>query len=87
MPTIFTEGHPSMRIAQEEIFGPVVLIMPVNSFEEAIEVINSTNYGLSSSVYTKILTGHSRQYQIFRLGLHISTALQSELRHICLLAV
>ena len=33
MPTIFTEGHPSMRIAQEEIFGPVVLIMPVNSFE------------------------------------------------------
>ena len=53
MPTIFTEGHPSMRIAQEEIFGPVVLIMPVNSFEEAIEVINSTNYGLSSSVYTK----------------------------------
>ena len=53
MPTIFMDGHPTMRIAQEEIFGPVVLIMPVNSFDEAIEVINSTNYGLSSSVYTK----------------------------------
>jgi aldehyde dehydrogenase (NAD+) len=53
MPTIFTDGHLSMRIAQEEIFGPVVLIMPVNSFDEAIDVMNSTSYGLSSSVYTK----------------------------------
>ena len=42
-----------MRIAQEEIFGPTTAIIPVDSFEEAIEVNNSTQYGLSTSVYTK----------------------------------
>jgi aldehyde dehydrogenase (NAD+) len=41
-----------MRIAQEEIFGPVLSIIPVESFEEAIEVINDSDYGLSSSIYT-----------------------------------
>lgn len=51
-PTIFSQGTPRMRIAQEEIFGPVVLIMPVKSLEEAISVHNSTRYGLSSSLYT-----------------------------------
>lgn len=51
-PTIFSQGTSQMRIAQEEIFGPVVLIMPVQSLEEAIRVHNSTRYGLSSSVYT-----------------------------------
>ena len=54
-PTIFTNGNPGMRIAQEEIFGPVVLIMPVKDFDEAIKVINNTQYGLSSSIYTKDL--------------------------------
>jgi aldehyde dehydrogenase (NAD+) len=42
-----------MRIAQEEIFGPVVAVMPVSSFDEAIGVANSTEYGLSSSIYTR----------------------------------
>jgi aldehyde dehydrogenase (NAD+) len=41
-----------MRIAQEEIFGPVVAVLPVESFEEAIEVANGVPYGLSASVYT-----------------------------------
>jgi len=41
-----------MRIAQEEIFGPVLSIIEVKSFEEAIEVLNGTAYGLSSSIYT-----------------------------------
>lgn len=50
--TVFTEVKPKMRIAQEEIFGPVVVIIPVDSFQEAISVMNSTNYGLSSSIYT-----------------------------------
>jgi aldehyde dehydrogenase (NAD+) len=52
-PTIFDQVAPSMRIAQEEIFGPVLSIIEVNSFEEAIAVLNSTAYGLSSSVYTR----------------------------------
>ncbi|SDG63097.1 aldehyde dehydrogenase (NAD+) [Planococcus glaciei] len=51
-PTIFTDVAPEMRIAQEEIFGPVISIIEVGSFEEAIEVNNSVIYGLSSSIYT-----------------------------------
>ena len=41
-----------MRIAQEEIFGPVVSIITINSLEEAIEVNNSVAFGLSSAIYT-----------------------------------
>jgi len=52
-PTIFDHVSPSMRIAQEEIFGPVLSVIEVKSFDEAIEVINGTPYGLSSSVYTR----------------------------------
>ncbi|CUU04273.1 aldehyde dehydrogenase (NAD+) [Candidatus Kryptobacter tengchongensis] len=52
-PTIFVDVHPKMRIAQEEIFGPVLSVIKVKSFEEAIEVINDSTYGLSSSIYTR----------------------------------
>ncbi|MFC0301273.1 aldehyde dehydrogenase family protein [Virgibacillus soli] len=52
-PTLFTNATANMRIAQEEIFGPVVSLIPVRSFEEAIEVNNSVTYGLSSSIFTK----------------------------------
>ena len=52
-PTMFTDVKPDMRIAQEEIFGPVVSLIPVKSFKEAIEVNNSVAYGLSSSIFTK----------------------------------
>ena len=41
-----------MRIAQEEIFGPVVAVIPVDSFEESLEIANGVKYGLSASVYT-----------------------------------
>jgi aldehyde dehydrogenase (NAD+) len=51
-PTIFDRVQPSMRIAQEEIFGPVLSIIEIDSFEEAIDVLNGTAYGLSSSIYT-----------------------------------
>lgn len=52
-PTIFDRVAPSMRIAQEEIFGPVLSVIEVKSFEEAIEVLNGTRYGLSSAIYTR----------------------------------
>lgn len=51
-PTLFTDVSSTMRIAQEEIFGPVVSLIPVKSFEEAIEVNNSVSFGLSSSIFT-----------------------------------
>jgi len=52
LPTIFDHVTPKMRIAQEEIFGPVLSIIEVKRFEEAIAVLNDTAYGLSSSIYT-----------------------------------
>jgi aldehyde dehydrogenase (NAD+) len=52
-PTIFDQVKPSMRIAQEEIFGPVLSIVEIKTFEEAVEVLNATPYGLSSSIYTR----------------------------------
>ena len=51
-PTLFTNVKPSMRIAQEEIFGPVVSLIEVSSLEEAIEVNNGVKFGLSSSIYS-----------------------------------
>ncbi|WP_409270260.1 aldehyde dehydrogenase family protein [Neobacillus sp. SCS-31] len=52
-PTLFTDVTPEMVIAREEIFGPVTSIIPVRSLEEAIEVNNSVEFGLSSSIFTK----------------------------------
>jgi aldehyde dehydrogenase (NAD+) len=52
-PTIFDRVKPNMRIAQEEIFGPVLSMIEVDSFEAAIEALNGTPYGLSSSIYTR----------------------------------
>ena len=51
-PTIFTDVDPEMRIAKEEIFGPVLSVLKVRTIEEAIAVLNNTPYGLSSSIYT-----------------------------------
>jgi aldehyde dehydrogenase (NAD+) len=52
-PTVFVDVDPKMRIAQEEIFGPVVSIIPCENLEDAIEIANNIEYGLSSSLYTK----------------------------------
>jgi len=52
-PTIFGDVSPSMRIAQEEIFGPVVSIIPCDSLDAAIEIGNGVKYGLSAAIYTR----------------------------------
>ena len=52
-PTIFIDVAPEMRIAQEEIFGPVVSIIKAEDLEDAIRIVNSTPYGLSSAIYTQ----------------------------------
>jgi aldehyde dehydrogenase (NAD+) len=52
-PTIFTGVRPDMRIAQEEIFGPVVSILKVRNLEEAIAIANQTAFGLSAAIYTR----------------------------------
>jgi len=52
-PTVFGDVDRKMRIAQEEIFGPVVSIIPCDDLEDAIAIANDIEYGLSSSLYTK----------------------------------
>ncbi|MFN4909071.1 MAG: aldehyde dehydrogenase family protein [Bacteroidota bacterium] len=52
-PTIFVDVKPHHRIFQEEIFGPVLSVTKVSSYEEAIAVANDCQYGLSSSIYTR----------------------------------
>src|SRR4029077_1825784 len=49
----FGDANPRMKIAQEEIFGPVVTVIPSDSFEQAIEIANDVPYGLSASIYTQ----------------------------------
>ena len=55
-PTIFTGVGLDMRIAQEEIFGPVLTVFKANDLQDAIQISNSVKFGLSSSVYTRDLT-------------------------------
>ena len=52
-PTVFGDVNPKMRIAQEEIFGPIVSMIPCDSFEHGVEIANDIAYGLSSSLYTR----------------------------------
>ncbi|PSB01300.1 aldehyde dehydrogenase family protein [Merismopedia glauca] len=63
LPTILDAVTPEMRVAREEIFGPVVALIEVSSFEEAIEILNDTPYGLSSSIYTQDV---NRAFQAIR---------------------
>lgn len=62
-PTIFTDVHPSMRIVQEEIFGPVAVVERFDTEEEAIRLANATRYGLAGAVFTKDIT---RAYRVAR---------------------
>lgn len=62
-PTIFDNVAPTMRVAQEEIFGPSLSIIAAASIEQAVEINNATNYGLSTSVYT---TNVNRAFQAMR---------------------
>ncbi len=50
-PTVFADVDNSMRIAQEEIFGPVLVVIPYDSVDEAVDIANDSDYGLSGAVY------------------------------------
>lgn len=68
-PTVFTDVHPGMRIAQEEIFGPVVSVIPCESFDEAIAIGNGVEYGLSASIYTRDINQAFRAMRDLHTGL------------------
>jgi aldehyde dehydrogenase (NAD+) len=62
-PTIFDDVKASMRVAQEEIFGPVTALIPVDSLDEAIDVVNGVQYGLSASIFTANVNNAFRAMQ------------------------
>lgn len=68
-PTIFTDVGSDMRIAQEEIFGPVVSLISISGLDEAIEVANNTSYGLSSSIYTRDISSAFRAINKIEAGI------------------
>jgi acyl-CoA reductase-like NAD-dependent aldehyde dehydrogenase len=68
-PTLFGDVDPRMRIAREEIFGPVVSVIPVDSLDQAIEVGNSVEYGLSASIYTQDINSAFRAMRDMYTGI------------------
>lgn len=52
-PTIFADVKPNTRIAKEEVFGPILVVITANSFNEALEICNDTEYGLAASCFTQ----------------------------------
>lgn len=68
-PTLFDDVTPGMRIAQEEIFGPVLSIIAVESLEEAVRVNNETAYGLSSSIFTENVNAAFRAIRDLSTGI------------------
>jgi aldehyde dehydrogenase (NAD+) len=68
-PTILDDVEPGMRVAREEIFGPTVSVLRARSLEEAIEICNNTNYGLSSAIYTRDLNRAFQAIQDIATGI------------------
>jgi 4-(gamma-glutamylamino)butanal dehydrogenase len=66
--TVFDEVTNAMTIAKEEIFGPVLAVIPVDSDEEAIAVANDTNYGLAASLHTRDIAKAHRFARAIRAG-------------------
>jgi betaine-aldehyde dehydrogenase len=68
-PTVFDQVKPTMRIAREEIFGPVLSVIPFSNEDEAIEIANDTNYGLAAGVWTKNIHRALRVVRELRAGI------------------
>jgi aldehyde dehydrogenase (NAD+) len=68
-PTIFSGVKAMDRIAQEEIFGPVLSVVPVDSYDAAVTAVNQTRYGLSSSIFTRDANAAFRAMRDFETGI------------------
>ena len=67
-PTVFTDADNSMRIAQEEIFGPVLTVIPFDTEEDAVALANGTPYGLASGVHTRDVKRAHRVAKALKAG-------------------
>ncbi len=67
-PTIFTEVAPNAKIAQEEIFGPVLAVLRAKTFDEALEIANGTNFALTGGLYSRTPSHIDRAQADFEVG-------------------
>ena len=67
-PTIFDEVSPTMRLAQEEVFGPVLAVMSFDEVDEAVKIANGTRYGLAAAVWSKDIDTALRTARAVRAG-------------------
>jgi alpha-ketoglutaric semialdehyde dehydrogenase len=67
-PAVFTDVPASSRLAQEEIFGPVITVIPVGDFDDALQVANGVQYGLSASLMTRDIGAANRFVQEIEAG-------------------
>jgi gamma-glutamyl-gamma-aminobutyraldehyde dehydrogenase len=73
-PTVFDRVSPRMKLAQEEVFGPILGVAPFADEEEAIRIANSTTYGLASAVWTSDLSRAHRMIRAIKAGVvHVNT--------------
>ena len=73
-PTVFDRVTPTMRLAREEVFGPVLGVIPFDDEDEAVRIANSTVYGLASAVWTSDLSRAHRMIRAVRAGVvHVNT--------------
>jgi hypothetical protein len=68
-PTIFADVAPDARIAQEEIFGPVLSVLETSDLDDAIGILNNSRYGLSNSIYAKDVNGAFRAIRDIEAGI------------------
>lgn len=68
-PTVFVDCDPQMRVCQEEIFGPVVCVIPFESFDDALGIANGVQYGLSASIYTRNVNQAFRAQRELQTGI------------------
>jgi len=68
-PTIFRDVMPMARIGQEEIFGPVLSVIPVDGYSEAVTAVNQTRYGLSASIFTQDVNAAFSAMRDFETGI------------------
>ena len=68
-PTVFADCNMNMRIAQEEVFGPILAIIPVDGFDAALAAANQVSFGLSSSIYTRDLVLAQRFAELIDVGI------------------
>ncbi len=67
-PTVIADVAPTARLAQEEIFGPVLAVIKAQDFEDALAIANNTDYGLTGSVYTSSPEKIERAKRDFHVG-------------------